>query len=59
MVTIYLRHIATFTEVVSAGNVAAYGANLPQLIRGINPDAAFSRVDVRELVPRSNKNTPF
>jgi hypothetical protein len=39
-------------------NVASYGTNLPQLIRGINvnPDSAPDRVQVREVIPRSNGN---
>ena len=46
----YRRNIVTFTEVARRATVAAYGANLPQLIRGDN------RVGTHELALCSNRN---
>ena len=53
----YRRNIVTFTEVARRATVAAYGANLPQLIRGANPDSASDdRVDTHDLALFSNRN---
>ena len=54
----YRRNIVTFTEVARRrATSAAYGTNLPQLIRGANPDSASDdRVDTHELALFSNRN---